>query len=57
MHDVEAIFPPSLSGTPFQNMSDSRETAMCSFTGLRRNDDHGQPWSLRFFMVFDGLPC
>ena len=38
MHDVETIFHLSYvlkaSGNLFCNMSDARETAICSFTGI-----------------------
>ena len=38
MHDLETIFHLSyvltVSGNLFRNMSDARETANCSFTGI-----------------------
>ena len=38
VHDVTTIFHPSYvltaSGNLFRNMSDARETANCSFTGI-----------------------
>ena len=53
----------SLAGTVLENVEKSITNDLklnphisngCTY---RRNDDHGRPWSPRFFMDFDGLPC